>query len=300
MKVKVPYIVILLLFFFGCKFFERPDKKYSYTIANPVYPAKNGPAIYIDEAHHNAHTLNTGYKPFADVLQNDGYNLFAFNESFTKAALENVDILVIINALNIKNIKNPSLPTYSAFSPEEIVVIKNWVENGGSLFLVADHMPYPGAASELAYQFGFILTNSFAMRSKYNAKLTFTKKDKTLVCYEPITNGIDSIVSYFGSAFQAPKEAHNLLLLPKDFTIYLTEKPWRFPKRIRVIPAENYSQAAVAEYGKGKLAIVGEGAMFTAQYMTFNKSGINSPKAPYNVKFLLNIIHWLDKNNFQL
>jgi hypothetical protein len=38
---------------------------------------------------------------------------------------------------------------------EEMKLIKKWVKKGGSLFLIADHMPMAGAASELASVFGF-------------------------------------------------------------------------------------------------------------------------------------------------
>jgi hypothetical protein len=290
LRITILFLVILIS---ACKLFQRPDKKYSYTTTTPFYPTQNGPTVYIDEVHHNEHGMSTGYKPFAEVLKSDGYTVFPFKEIFTKPSLEKVQLLVIVNALNEKNVEEKALPTSSAFSKDEIIAIKEWVANGGSLFLVADHMPYPGAAAELASEFGFKLANSFAMRSKYKAKFSFTKAEQTLHSFEPITNEVDSIVSYFGSAFQPPPNAYNLFSFPKDFKIYLTEKPWRFPKRISVISAENYSQGAVLEYEKGKVAIFGEGAMFTAQYMVFSKSGINSPKAPNNVKFLLNVIHWL-------
>lgn len=292
---KYTFISLLLLVVFSnCKI-ERVDKKYSYTASSPAYPAKDGPAVYIDEAHHNAHTMSTSYKPFSDVLRSDGYNIFPFKESFSISSLEKVQILVIVNALNEKNVGNQALPNYSAFTKDEIIAVKNWVENGGSLFLVADHMPFPGAASDLAAEFGFILTNSFAMRSKYRGRITYSIADKTLHSYTPITNQIDSIHSYFGSAFQAPKEAHNIFSIPGNFKIYLTERPWRFPKSIPIISSENLSQGAVLEYGKGKVAMFSEGAMFTAQYIVFDKAGINSPKAKYNTQFLLNLTHWLDK-----
>lgn len=289
--------VLLLLFFSACmSFFQRPDKKYTYTVPKPLHALKSGPSIYIDEAHFNEHNLNTGYKPFASVLKSDGYNLFSFNEKFNPTALEVVDILVIVNALNEKNYKHLSLPTYSAFTKEEITAIKDWVSNGGSLFLIADHMPYPGAAYDLASEFGFSFYNSFVMKSEYKGKIVFSLADKTLNTYSPITNKIDSVVSYFGSAFKYPKEAHSILSLPENFTIYLPKTPWRFPDSTPTYSTEKTSQGAVMEYGKGKVAIFGEGAMFTAQIMALNKSGINDPRAKYNTQFLLNLIHWLDKS----
>ena len=70
-------------------------------------------------------------------------------------------ILVIANALNERNVDNWSLPTLSAFSQEEIKIIEKWVYNGGRLFLIADHMPWPGAAADLATVFGFKFYNCF-------------------------------------------------------------------------------------------------------------------------------------------
>ena len=76
--------------------------------------------------------------------------------------LEHADLLVISNALNIRNIENWTLPTPSAFTEDEIKNIVNWIEEGGSLFLIADHMPFPGAAFDLAEALGFKSSNGFA------------------------------------------------------------------------------------------------------------------------------------------
>lgn len=291
-KYAVTYLLLLLIFS-NCKI-ERVDKKFSYTTTTPEYPAKNGPTVYIDEAHHNAHKMGTSYKPFSDVLLADGYNVFSFKEKFDANTLKKVKILVIVNALNEKNVGSQALPNYSAFTKDEILAVKNWVSNGGSLFLVADHMPYPGAASDLASEFGFKLANSFAMRAKYKGRITYSIVNKTLHPFAPVTNHIDSIATYFGSAFEFPQESHNILSIPENFKIYLTKRPWRFPKSTAIISSENLSQGAVLEYGQGKVAMFGEGAMFTAQYMVFDKAGLNSPKAKYNIPFLLNLVHWLD------
>jgi hypothetical protein len=51
------------------------------------------------------------------------------------------------------------------------------------------------------------------------------------------------------------------------------------------------------EYGKGRVVMFGEAAMFTAQLTGRNlaRSGLNSSYAQDNLKLLLNIIHWLDR-----
>ena len=61
-------------------------------------------------------------------------------------------------------------------------------------------------------------------------------------------------------------------------------------------PIEGWSQGACKKYGKGKIVVFGEAAMFTAQLAGPNKRpiGMNSPDAQENHQLLLNIIHWLD------
>ncbi|MCH3884437.1 hypothetical protein [Tenacibaculum aquimarinum] len=72
---------------------------------------------------------------------------------------------------------------------------------------------------------------------------------------------------------------------------------WVFNDKTKKFNANNLSQGAVLEFGKGKIAVFGEAAMFTAQLAGRNrfKAGINSEDASENYKLLLNIIHWLDK-----
>jgi hypothetical protein len=50
------------------------------------------------------------------------------------------------------------------------------------------------------------------------------------------------------------------------------------------------------KYGKGRLVMFGEAAMFTAQFAGPARSGVgmNSDYADENYKLLLNIIHWLE------
>jgi hypothetical protein len=54
---------------------------------------------------------------------------------------------------------------------------------------------------------------------------------------------------------------------------------------------------AVLPFGKGRVAVFGEAAQFTAQLKgkTHQPFGLNAPEATQNLTFLLNTIHWLDK-----
>ncbi len=279
------------------------DPDFDPTLQSPVYEKGTGPALFIDEAHNNFHTLNGRYKSFAKLLQKDGYTLKAFAEEFTKTPLENAEILVIANALHESNIEDWILPNPSAFTKDEIAAVIDWVREGGSLFLIADHMPFPGAAADLATAFGFEFNNGFAFDSTRTRQANdfFTRENKTLKANN-ITNGrneaekIDAVVSFRGQAFKLPHAAEPLLVLNSNFISSLPDTAWAFRQNTPRIPVAGWSQGAFMKFGKGRLAVFGEAAMFTAQVSgnSKRKMGMNHPAAKQNVQFLLNVIHWLD------
>jgi len=277
------------------------DKTFEPTVADPAYQPGKGPAVYIDEAHHNFHTLDGRYLPFANVLRKDGYRLFASKKPFTKETLENVHILVIANPLHERNVEDWSLPTPSAFTKEEIDAVEEWVKKGGALFLIADHMPIPGAAMDLAARFGFVFHNGFALDKHTKQGLaTFTLEQGLRV--NKITKGrnpsetVDHVVTFTGQAFGIPDSAEPVLVFNSDYIVLLPEKAWVFTDETKTIPAEGLSQGAVMEYGRGRIAVFGEAAMFTSQTAGAKGQsfGLRAPGADQNQQFLLNVIHWLD------
>ena len=141
---------------------QVPDLKYNPPIPRPAYASGMGPRVAIDEAHHNFHTADGRYRPFAELLRRDGYRVAGLGKPLSAESLKALDVLVIANALHERNEEDWSLPTPSAFSVGEIAAVHAWVEKGGSLFLIADHMPFPGAAGELAMAFGVVFSNGYA------------------------------------------------------------------------------------------------------------------------------------------
>ena len=81
----------------------------------------------------------------------------------SKDSLAEAQVLVIANSLAEANVKKWKLPTPSAFGDDEVAAIVEWVEGGGSLLLIADHMPFPGATADLAEAFGIFFSNGFAL-----------------------------------------------------------------------------------------------------------------------------------------
>jgi hypothetical protein len=75
-----------------------------------------------------------------------------------------------------------------------------------------------------------------------------------------------------------------------------SDTAWVFNSRTRYTSIDGWSQGAYMKYGKGRLVMFGEAAMFTAQLAGPSKTrvGMNSDYAEENYKLLLNIIHWLD------
>ena len=131
-------------------------------------------------------------------------------------------ILVISNALNEINVRNWFLPNPSAFSQSEIIIIKNWVYNGGSLFLIADHMPMAGAAQDLAAKFGFEFTNGFVFDPLASGPAYFNLKDKSLnesiiTKGRDVTESVEQIATFTGQAFKIPNDATPILIFNENY-----------------------------------------------------------------------------------
>lgn len=299
---KLSLISIFLLFILSTALLAQqiPDTSYSPIIHQKMYPMDTGTLIHIDEAHNNFHTKDGRYRAFAQLMEADGYEVVTNLSRFTKTNFDEIEILVIANA-EADGVTHPIVtPTASAFTNEEIRLVKKWVEDGGSLFLIADHMPFAGAASKLADAFGFTFYDSFVMYEPENSFIDFSLSDGSLTNHL-ITEGrsetetVHNVRSFTGQGFQIPEEAESILNLNESQTVFLTDTMWVFDN-IATFPATGLSQGAIMKYGKGKLVIWGEAAMFSAQLAGPEryKAGMNTQEADQNYKLLLNLIHWLD------
>jgi len=278
---------------------QRPDTTFDLHISPPAFSPGTGPIIAIDGGHGNFHQVDNRFSPFARVLRADGYRVTAHKGPFLAEALEKYDVLVIANPLHPDNQGNWQLPTPSAFTDQEIKLVRNWVVAGGSLFLIADHMPFPGATRELGRAFGFELTNGFAMDNRRRTRERFLRQRGTLHT-NVITNGadglapVDSVISFTGSAFYAPPEAIPILSFDEHYTNTMPEIAWQFQEDTPFHSAEDMLQGAYRTFGQGKVVVFGEAAMFTAQTAGPNfKVGINLPEAAPNIQLLRNIMQWL-------
>jgi len=275
------------------------DTNFNYVIKNPMYKYGTGPIITLDEAHFNLHTLSGLYYPFGCLLQNDGYILNPGRKTFTPSNLATTKILVIANAL--PDTGEWKLPSKSAFTSQEVIDLNKWVSDGGSLLLIIDHMPFPGAASELGLSFGFNFINSFASKKDKQPEI-FSRELKNLTSNK-ITNGrnkseqVDSIRIFAGSAFIAPQRASVISRLDDNYKIFLPTTSRERNDTTAIISGHSLVNGAFMEYGKGRVVVFAEAGMFSAQFAgpQKGKMGMNNLQAKQNPQLLLNIIHWLDR-----
>ena len=278
------------------------DTLFEPPIGRPAFPAGAGPTVLLDEAHFNFHTVAGRYAPFVRLLRRDGFVVRALPEPWTSGSLAPARVLVIANALSERMSQGPwALPNAPAFSAGEIAILERWVSNGGSLLLIADHMPFPGAAETLAAAFGIQVTDGFATdRSCAVDEIVFRRSDGSLADH-PVTNGknraerVDSVRSFTGQAFRLSRPGQPLLTLGAGTLVLLPSTAWRFSDSTPRIPAEGMLQGAVLAHGRGRVAMFGEAAMFSAQVSgpARRPMGMNAPHAGENPQFLLNLMHWL-------
>jgi hypothetical protein len=306
--VRTLLILISLSILVGCSTGQVPDKSYAPDIKNPAYGTGAGPIVCLDEAHNNFHTLENRFWAFGELLRRDGYAVQSSKEKFSAPVLEHCTILVIANAmLESGDWGEYPYPTPSGFTDEEIDAVQTWVKDGGSLLLIADHMPLSGVAAKLASAFGVEFNNGYAvadfvgdenLESAFSKPTIFSIETGTLI-KNPITEGrnenesVTIVRSFTGQAFQAPASAQPILVLPKDFISLMPVKSDDFGPGTKRIPVGGWLQGAVMPFGSGRAAFFGEAAMFSAQLSDNKPMGMNAPMAEQNFQFVLNVMHWL-------
>jgi hypothetical protein len=208
--------------------------------------------VLLDEAHHNFHTVNGRYSPFVKLLRRDGFVVEPLQESLSPSSLAPARILVIANPVAERNTGDWTLrwtlPTPSAFTRDEIRAAERWVRQGGSLFLIADHMPFGGAASDLASAFGILLTNGYATDKTCSAdEFLFTRSDNTLTDH-PITRGrnaaerVTEVRTFTGQAFRVTVSAHPILVLAPETVLLMPTAAWKFSEATPRMAADGMLQ----------------------------------------------------------
>ena len=280
---------------------QRADNDFNVTVEIPAFQ-KNKPTILFDEGHNNFHTTTGLYQPFANLVKNDGYELKTLTNLVTQEVLNSTRIYVIANAKGKGDLNDDN-----AFSEVETEIIKNWVMEGGSLLLIADHFPFGSAVENLANKIGVEFQKGIVQDSMYydrksndQSQLEFSKENRLLIEHA-ITNGVNKVITFTGQSIKCQDSSCISFLSLSDVAYDLTPitKVTKDGNDTRVEvtyvnpqSAKGRSQGVALKLGNGRIVCLGEAAMLTAQKnRDDNKVGMNYN--PENKKLALNILHWL-------
>lgn len=298
----------------SCSAGQRADSTFVPTVTHPAYSPSKGPRVMIDAAHNNIHTASGRYSPFAKLIQKDGYRVDSGGEKFTRSYLENCAVLVISNALG-------ETESTAAFTQSEIEAVRDWVRSGKSLLLIADHWPCGGAAASLSAAFGVDMSQGITEDSvncapsetdprKMETTALVYSRENGLLGEHPITHGcasgesIKRVVAFTGQSLGVPAGAVPFLRLGSTATDYM-------PQPVTVTKADGNTQVHMSygsprsatgraqgvalEFGRGRVVVLGEAAMMTAQISADDHPfGMNVPGND-DRQLALNILHWLSR-----
>jgi hypothetical protein len=275
---------------------QMADPHFDATVENPAF-TKNFPRVLFDEAHNNFHTVSGRYKPFADLIFSDGYQVVVNRKPFTNLSFKTFKILVIANALGAEDLDEEGADR-PAFTEEESDAVRDWVRDGGSLLLIADHAPFGAAAESFAKRFDVSMSKGFVFDPKHSqpgapSPLIFSRDNKLLLDH-PITRGrnetekINRVQTFTGQALKGPENSTGFLTLSD------TAKDAPSHDSTESSSVAGQSQAIAFKFGKGRVVIMGEAAMLSAQVTGPQSTpmGMNVPGND-NKQLALNIMHWL-------
>jgi hypothetical protein len=269
---------------------QRADPGFDVKVAYPTFTYQH-PRVAIDEAHHNFHTTLGRYKPFADLMTNDGFLVSRNTQTLNSQTLERCDLLVFANA-TATNAGGDAETSRSGFTEDECSAIQRWVWDGGALLLITDHEPYGSASEELARRFGVLMNTSGttdpANQDPNSRGLDFTRESQLIVDH-PITIGrdpseqINRVKTFYGQALIGPVGSTPFLRFADTAISESANGPQS---------AAGWAQGVALGYGAGRVVVMGEAGELSAQLAGLQPMGINVPGSD-NRQMALNIMHWL-------
>lgn len=296
-----PFIVLAIPLFvlpLGVLAQQIADSEFKTNVERPAY-SKNFPRVLFDEIHDNFHTTEGRYKPFADLINSDGYQVVRNRKPFNEESLATFKILLIANALGAEDVDDEGADR-PAFTEVECDAVHDWVRNGGSLLLIAEHAPFGAAAETLAKRFGVEMSKGLTFDSENYVKdlgnpsiLRYSRENKLLLDH-PITRGrsdeerIDIVFAFTGQSLKGPDRSVPFLKLGE------TAKDRASRESTTDTPAAGRAQGIAFRFGKGRVVVLGEADMLSAQVTGSAKQPVGMNVAGNdNRQLALNIMHWL-------
>jgi hypothetical protein len=274
------------------------DPHFNSSVEHPAY-TKNYPRVLFDEAHNNFHTAAGPYKPFADLIFSDGYQVVVNRKPFTKASLSTFKIMVIANALGAEDADEEGADR-PAFTEEESDLVRDWVRGGGALLFIADDGPFGSAAEILAKRLDVDMGKGATMdpansdKESKNSGFILYSRENHLLADHSIAKGrndserVNRVMTFVGQSLRGPEGSDAFLKLADTATDRIPGDP---PKDSS---AAGRAQALAFKFGKGRVVVLGDAAMLSAQLTGSDNQpfGMNMPDID-NKQLALNIMHWL-------
>jgi hypothetical protein len=277
---------------------QMADPNFNAKVDKPAYK-KSGPKVLFDEAHNNFHTTTGRYKPFADLVTNDGYQVVPNKQAFSANVLHGYRILVISNALGAPTM-NDTNATNPAFTDAESDEVRDWVRRGGSLLLIADHAPMGSANQVLAKRFAVDMSKMFTVDEQNYDKesenpgfVVYTRESGRLADH-PLTRGrnaserVNKVIAFTGQSLKGPADSLAFMKLADTAVDTMPGD------NAKPVSAAGRAQGLAMKFGKGRVIVLGEAGMLSAQVVGAQqmKFGMNRPGID-NRQLALNIMHWL-------
>jgi hypothetical protein len=293
--------------------------------------AVSGITMLLDINYRNGGTSENLLQPTVGrSVRSMGFTVLEKEGAFDQESLQDVDIVLIAGAvapeherddpstltsdeIQEQNARANSLPAVSAFTESEIDALRNWVEGGGALMIMVDHMPWPGGVSELANTFGAQLSNGSVIDS---SKLTgvsiseipnlgrihFRRANGTLQEHA-ISNGfgdgqrVEDVLAWEGSAIRLPENAESILTLGPTYISLLPEVYGEYSESAPTESVAGWSQLGVLSFGRGRVAISADwGIVASEEPIPFGRPQTALPVEPQeiqNAQLFANTLKWL-------
>src|SRR5687768_13505167 len=183
---------------------------------------------------------------------------------------------------------------------KRVMQVRDWVRAGGSLLLIADHAPMGAANQILGQRFGVDMSKMFTLDRENSDKesqnpgfIIYTRESGRLADH-PVTRGrnekerVNKIVTFTGQSLKGPADSVAFLKLAD------TAQDAMPGQNINPVPAAGRAQGIALKFGKGRVIVMGEAGMLSAQLVGAQgaKFGMNRPGID-NRQLALNLMHWL-------
>ncbi len=285
---------------------QKPDPNFDPRVADPMFKDRH-PLVMFDAAHNNLYTANDRYIGLSLLARNDGCGVEQRVLPITPAALGRAKVFVISDPVGSKDPMSESAES-PAFTHAEVDALIQWIKAGGGLLFAAEHAPTGYAALGLASQLGVdfsagFLSDPALQDSMIGGSTLVFSRDGGSIGDHPVTLGrkpterVNRVKTFTGQSIKGPPGSAPLLVLSpiaRDNMIRVGRPPGPIPDSL-VRSAAGRTQGVAFTLGKGRVVVLGEGAMLSAGIMEVSETftyrvGLG---AEDNRQFALNVLRWL-------